>query len=114
MAQILNFFPKQQISGGATLYSPPFDISQFSGIVIEFRIFAYSGSLAITGSIEESSDPDLDPASWSQISSSALSAVGATKFTYANPCLRFLRAKIVSVSTANGVIAIQGICREAT
>ncbi len=115
MAKVIELIPKQSIRVSTTLYSSVYEVTDYACMCFELRAFVYSGSATITGTIEHTADPDLDPNSWVSYTSGTVSAATGNCFgNGSTPPLRFMRGKVVTASTNSGVLHFQCIARESS
>jgi len=117
MAQVIRFFPRQAIAGGAlTIYSEVYEVApETVQILAEYRLWAYSGVGAVSAIIETTMNSTLAPDSaWSAVGSTGVIAAGATIMS-ASPILRFVRGKISAVSTVSGaVLHLEGVTKDSS
>jgi hypothetical protein len=116
MARVISFFPRGALVGAGTIFSEIFDVTELSVIVAQLRSVSSSTTTAITGSLEETSDPTLEGGGWAQLGSNiniTPGSVNLNRGTFTNP-LRFIRAKIVMPATTTAVIYLEGVGREAS
>lgn len=109
MARMINFLPQRSLAGGSTVLSEIFEVTEFSKLVAELRIFSISGAGVVTGLIEESIDPGLRE--WATLSTFTASAATGIK-TAVNDPLRFIRAKVTVPTGTNAVVGFQAEARQ--
>lgn len=99
MARFLNFFPRQMMMGDAsasgTIYSDIYDVREVANVTTELRLYTSSGAGAVSVQLEQSDDPTLSTAGWSNYGTALTKTGGGLVIgTVGTVPGRFLRAKI--------------------
>ena len=121
MSMNVPFFFRQLAGGnsssGGVLYSEIFDVTSFSNMDIELRVYTASADSGVSVVVEGSYDPTFDANSWSSVGASmeVTPSGGSGSATQAITGLpRFVRAKVTVPSGVFATILMQGVAREAS
>ncbi len=111
MAMQLNLFGRQTLIEG-TFYSDIFDVTAYSNVQFELRIFHQNGTGSVEAQLEQTTDPRLN--AWSDAGSAvSVSGDGKAGTGKASGLLKFLRAEVtIPASTTGAVIEVIGVARE--
>jgi len=114
--QIIRFFPRQAVAGGsATLYSEIYEVPDAAQVITELRLYSYSGTGAVSATIQDSMSPTFAPdTAWRDVASNGLSAVTGLVLS-GSGLQRFVRAKLTVASTITGaIVAVEGVTKDPT
>lgn len=116
MAQIIRFFPRQALAGGAStgINSEVFEVPDAAAIVAELRCYAISGSTAsigVSGVIQDCMSPQLD--FWRNVASFMVTGVTGVLLSGTGLC-RFVRGVLAPGNLSGAIVSFEGVARDAT
>lgn len=120
MPQVIQFFTRQAISSaaaGVELHSEVYDVSNYSQIVAQLRIYSYQGSNPISAALQDCMDPAFAPDAlgqtvWRNVASTSLAATGSASFS-GSGLLRFARMVLTYSNTITAaILAVEGVAHE--
>jgi hypothetical protein len=116
MPQVMQFFQRQAVNGGpTTLHSEVYEVSDYSQIVTELRIYFFSGAGTISAVLQDCMDPTFAPDTmWRDVTSQALAITGSVTFS-GSGLLRFARMNLtVPTGVTGAILSVEGEGREKT
>lgn len=117
MAQVIRFFPRQALAGGAVaagLNSDVFEVPEAAQVLAEFRCYAMAGqtaSIGVSGVIQACMNSQLD--SWTNIASAMVTGVTGIMMS-ANPLCRFIRGVLIPGNLSGAIVSFEGLAKNST